>query len=259
MALAPTDLERRSLVRDQARDVIRALCKLRRDFQLPSTKITLTDVSKEQVAQKALDDLLCRAREQTGADIRRVLKIALLTIPLLPTRYRRPPKGVLRSQRRQGRSLSGRIRKWADELEDVWQREERKRRQAALDEGDPTPAALLEGFVQLPESLRQYADYRDEKLFHTRLVDDLGPNLQIRVAVLLSSFVERATGRHLYTQLSRLLDSAFRTSGKESPDWIGRLGLERRREAKRVTRLLMKGNRIVALEGSVLIRPHSLR
>lgn len=257
MAMAPTGLERRSLVRGQAQDLIRALRKLRRDFGLPSTKITLTDISKEQVVQKALDDLLCRAGEQTGVDIRPVIKIALLTIPLLPTRAGRLPKGVLRSQQRHARNLSSRIRRWADELEDVWQREEHKRRQGALDEGGPTPAALLEEFAQLPERLRRYADFRDEKLFHSRLFGGLGPNPQIRAAVMLSTFVERATGRFGDKELAELLASAFDTSRKPRPSWIERLALERSRMQKRQIPFWNKWNRILALEGSVLIKPDS--
>ena len=212
--------------------VFQALRKLMSSFHLPPPRITLREILKESREREALNDLLTEAQRLSGVDIRPALESALLTIPLLPKRYRR----ASRSQRRQARNLPTRIRKWADELEKTLP-VEGDRSQAALDKGRSLVASFKD-FVQLPNKLRQYADFLDEKSSHTRLVSYGSRNPQLRAADLLSAFFRTATGRFQDSRLAVLLASAFIASGKEPPNWIDRLTLERTRQSKRLKRLL---------------------
>ena len=215
--------------------VLQAFQNLASSFHLPPTRITLKEILKESGARKALNDLGNRAEAVSRVDIEQVLENTLPIVPLLPRSYPHPHEGARRIQRRQARNRPRKIRRWADELEKAL-RVDQDRSQAALDKGSP-PGASSEDFAQLPDKLRQYAEFLDERLSHTRLVSYGSRNPQLRAAVLLSTFIKAATGRFGDIQFAVLLQSAFHASRKEPPSWIDRLNLERKRQAKRLKRL----------------------
>lgn len=210
------------------RDWQAALEDMERTFKLPKVGQPNTlKYEEEHIVESLVGRVIRETKGATKAELKRLLLRSLQILPLLPNRDPGSPE-KRRSEARNLRNLSARMRRWADELQRAWMLEHERQRVFLEARG------LRESFRRLPELLRDYADLREKMYAHTR-VRYLNPNPQLRWTQYILNFFYIVTDKRPYGSMADLIDAAFSSAGKTTPAWADRerLAQEMRRRARR--------------------------